>query len=1313
MTDPRAMPAGPRGGPCARVSTWCYFAVSVMVLSTLIVAFPSGMSLPLSSVSSLPRGVLATSTEAPGPSSGTPYAPLDPSAPAYAPSSAESAPLVSFLNPPHLTTAIRDAPSTIYTYKNQQEQVPQDSKVTLWVNATGGSVPTYANVQVVFVVETTLYDGVYDPTSYDSGVNNPCNGPCQESNAVPFFVANSGTIASNIAANNPYSTVSFAMVDYFATLTDHDDGDGAEYHVDVGNFVPAGNFQSAVVSGFQNPVLGGNWYYSDSDFSDSFLDSSSITALYGALKGSNLAWNPSDHHVIVLVTSAAPRDGNYSVNYAYSHSDTNSGNSSNCEPSYPFGGGLSSPNCEAWTTGTNNIASLARGLGVNIDVIDLANGLTNGASQDYTSTAGGTADANAILHAGCDLAKATGGSWEGPTGYSCSASSTGTGLGNLTCTQGSSCFQGQNGNSYANPPRSWASNTPLGWAIDHISFGPSSVSNVTASSNGAPMFQFVPALNLTPDPSNPGWSVTCLRAGTPLTGCQQGPTVTSQGAATVYGWGWPKSDMLLNDTWTASFNLVAIGPPYNVSYPLDACTNTASGCTGAVGGAGAASIADYKNYQGTPTTIAFPASDIYVVYPGMNVVVTPPFARGYPGFSQTFTAIASGGQPPYTYQWSVNSVIQASTSPTFSYTFPTVSTYTVRCLVHDQYSVQGYSAVSIVTIVRNASSLFWVQGNVTDSVTHVPIAGANVSLNGTSGSTVSGTVGNYQLGALVNGTYTLYVNASGYQHFAGKLTVLGDTWMNVALSAIPPSSYTISGYVTSYATGAALAGAAVSLTYYGSTFGSTTSNAQGAYALSGVLNATYTLSATLNGYNPTSLTVTVQGSSLVQNLSLAPLPPMAYYITGTISDNVTALPIAGALVSINTTAVLTNTTGTSGTYTLTPIYAGTYAISVSAPGYLKVSVVVTVSTYSVTQDIQLGRPPTPTYSVAGTVLDASSHQPIGSAKVQLSTTSWKVVATTLATSGGDFLLSGLLNGTYFANVSATGYSPVSRGVLIQGMSRSENFNLTPNGGGQVKTFLVQGTVTDARTGAFLQGVAIDVPLLGNTTSSAAGGFSYPAAPNGPYTYSASLPGFQTANGSFSVNGAPVDLNVSLTPLSSVTLYTLSGLVYDQASGTGLSGATVKVLNATTPPVPPTSTIKGGGFTLSVPNGHYEIEASDAQYQPAFANLTVKGAAVSGVVLYLTPEIPSGGSPRNTEWFISPGPFGLYLQIWVPLVGGLATFAIGLTALRRRHPPVPPKEEAGKDGAPSGTERPDSTPSHTPPPSTPGNTGGEGSVLPPQ
>ncbi|MCI4360456.1 MAG: hypothetical protein L3J91_02020, partial [Thermoplasmata archaeon] len=234
------------------------------------------------------------------------------------------------------------------------------ARVTLSAEANTAPKPYWPDVQVAFVIETTAYDGDADHyTSFEG--QDPCavatsdQGPlCEESNGVPFMIANAGSVAQAIQAANPHSNVSFAMVDFFGTDYDWNDGpfDSWKYHVDVPTFVPSYDFGSEVRSTFQAEQMNeGNGWGCICGLDDNFLHSSSITALYGAIIGSGLDWSENTHHVLVLMGSAAPRDPSYPINYFVSGFDTcctSPGEyDSSCEPAYTFANGQM-PNCEGW-----------------------------------------------------------------------------------------------------------------------------------------------------------------------------------------------------------------------------------------------------------------------------------------------------------------------------------------------------------------------------------------------------------------------------------------------------------------------------------------------------------------------------------------------------------------------------------------------------------------------------------------------------------------------------------------------------------------------------------------------------------------------------------------------------------------------------------------------------------------------------------------------------------------------------------------------------------------------------------------------------
>jgi len=542
------------------------------------------------------------------------------------------------------------------------------SRVTLTASAPPNEYQTWPNVQVAFVIETAVYDGVFDPTVSDPGgdqcaINDdPAGGACEESNGVPFFVANSQAIANAIQAANPHSSVSFALVDYFATLDLQDDGDGSEYHVDIPSFVPANQFGADVQASLGSEVLESGYRYSDSDFSDNILHSSSITALYGTITGSGLNWANDTHHVIVWMGDTAPRDPNYLQDYCVSPSDyypAGGGGAypcynTGCEPSYPFPTGAS-PQCEGWVVSQNgnasdSIAALAHqspscttsvGGDCTIDTIDLWSTPTDPnspgwpAADDTASLQGGpngaSVDQNVahVLLAGCDLAAATGGSWDGPSFFSCPNGQTGT-------------LQPEFLGPFGQPNMQ---NPSLFAAFRAISFGPVT-SSLVATATDHPLFTFVPfgTIEVLPGEAAQFQTVCELSDGSPSPNCPVEPVTQNVQLGpgqnvTVYGWNWSSvpADNLMSggDTWIASFWIQAAGPPYG-EVPIDACTTADCSLGGSTSLGGYFTSATY--IPSTNVTIieqSFPLGTINVEAPPSNVppptVPPPPPAVPPPG----------------------------------------------------------------------------------------------------------------------------------------------------------------------------------------------------------------------------------------------------------------------------------------------------------------------------------------------------------------------------------------------------------------------------------------------------------------------------------------------------------------------------------------------------------------------------------------------------------------------------------------------------------------------------------------------------------
>ncbi len=568
-------------------------------------------------------------------------------------------------------------------------------RVTMTATAPSTGIAAWPAVQVVFVLETDPYDGVFDHTAGNASIYNSYPAMCSsldplwlcgETNTVEAFIANASVYTERLQAAHPLTRMSFGLVDFFATHDRWDDSDGSEYHVDIGHFVNASEFAAAVHDSLQTRVLNGSYILPNSTLADNSLYSSSITALYGTLMGAGIGWTSDAHHVIVWVGSTAPRDPNYEVNLCQTLSPHVPKNvtsptdpscySPSCEPAYNFGAGIESPRCEGWAVpqdgnASDSIAQLAYsapdcvdslGGSCTIDTIDTpttaidpdgpwdynwsVHGSATSLCTSWGDTAGGCSrygvisnqqyyqTGNRTIAAGCDLAQATGGSWDGPDWWDfwnvsynhydpAPPASCGGTNGTLAYNNGdpptrwtgpcsyTSIYECDVGHEYFN-----TSNPTLIAALASVGLGaPPTELALAAPADGAPLFRFVPWGNIQLAPYL-GLATACQRAsGYPENCAYGGDSVTVDGVETLtFNW---SADPNLNvlqagDSWQASFNVIGVGPPYGVLVPVDACTAPGCAAAGSQPILGKFSRADYIAANGSTVSQSFPLARLTV-----------------------------------------------------------------------------------------------------------------------------------------------------------------------------------------------------------------------------------------------------------------------------------------------------------------------------------------------------------------------------------------------------------------------------------------------------------------------------------------------------------------------------------------------------------------------------------------------------------------------------------------------------------------------------------------------------------------------------
>ncbi len=309
-----------------------------------------------------------------------------------------------------------------------------------------------------------------------------------------------------------------------------------------------------------------------------------------------------------------------------------------------------------------------------------------------------------------------------------------------------------------------------------------------------------------------------------------------------------------------------------------------------------------------------------------------------------------------------------------------------------------------------------VAGRVTNASNNQPLAGATIALvERTDIAATSRADGTFDLTAVPPGVYTLRAAAIGFATRQAQVTVQAGQVVQVGTIALAPAplSASLSGVVRTTA-GAAIADALVAIGTI-----STTTNAQGQYALSGISAGTATI--TVSKLNFTTLQV-VQNFEAGRVYTFSPTlyptsqtPPTDASLKGRVLDAATNAAIAGARIVVGAREV---TTGADGRFTLTALPIGAFSGTISANTYIGVSMsgVLSAGPNDV-GDVKLAKAPT-TSTLTGVVSDIDTSAPIPGAVVTVVGTS----LTSTAGAGGVYRIEGIANTAFQLLVTATGYA---------------------------------------------------------------------------------------------------------------------------------------------------------------------------------------------------------------------------------------------------------------------------------------------------
>ncbi len=358
-------------------------------------------------------------------------------------------------------------------------------------------------------------------------------------------------------------------------------------------------------------------------------------------------------------------------------------------------------------------------------------------------------------------------------------------------------------------------------------------------------------------------------------------------------------------------------------------------------------------------------------------------------------------------------------------------------------------------------------------------------------------------------------------------------------------------------------------------------------------NAPIPLSGTSVKINDTAPTGDRYNLSAVEVL-VATDAPTSYSISGSITP---ASLASGSTVTLsqNGSTVASTTADATGAYAFNNLRNGTYSVNPS-----KTNVVFNPATESITVSNANATAPTitataQTWSISGTISPASA----GINLVLSGTTS----ATTTTDTSGNYIFSGLNNGSYTVTPSQTGlvFSPASQTVSLNGA----NIGNITFASSSAPTWSIFGGTNPPLGGAT---IVLSGAASNSTTSAADGTYSFSGLTNGNYTITPSSSG---------VIFTPGSLNVTINGAN------LTGENFsDQAQNSAPLALDAKVFTDSTSA---SSTVSTTAFSTSQPNEL--LLAFIATDYLSGSNTTVTAVSGGGLVWNLVrrTNVQSGGA----------------------------------------------------------------------------------------
>ncbi len=384
-----------------------------------------------------------------------------------------------------------------------------------------------------------------------------------------------------------------------------------------------------------------------------------------------------------------------------------------------------------------------------------------------------------------------------------------------------------------------------------------------------------------------------------------------------------------------------------------------------------------------------------------------------------------------------------------------------------------------------------------------------------------------------------------------------------------------------------LQGALVNITQNTLLYGSGSTNGSGALDIYGLqLDSTFTLAATLAGYQPASVTIEFNQPAQAFNLTLLQNPGS---VSGIITNDLSA-PIEDVQVDdlVNNFLIQSTSTNSLGQYSFPTASVGNHIIRFTKEGYQQNSLKVSVATdQSVTnRTVELvGNPGI----VSGTIYSDANNTALQGAVVILVQNN-NISQPFLTGTKGNYSFRNVPPGNISLIASKPNYQMQYGGVTLQpGQIQGLDFTLPAD------STELSGTVSSGNipiTGAAIT-VMLGNILVANTLTTAEGHYSISGLIPGTYTVNAVKTDYQNSTEKITLNtGEVLDLvfDLAADPAS------LNGYVRDILTSDPISNATVTVFKDENSIETTSTNASGYYFFTHIPVADLKIRAMSPLYQ---------------------------------------------------------------------------------------------------------------------